>query len=70
MKCKKCQVFYWKHDDGWDVFFQSDGFQLDDQWIPDAFDCAILEDLPNKREAIKQTQRYQNETHPFGLCLK
>ena len=45
MICKNCQVFYWQHEDGWDVFYQTDGYKIKNDWIPKWFDCALEEVL-------------------------
>lgn len=60
-----CELVYWKHDDGWDVFRKSDCYKLDDQWIPSWFDTALIEDYPTKQSAIDEMRDW----HKFGFCL-
>lgn len=70
MICHNCKVFYWKHDDGWDVYYQSDGYKYQDTWIPDWFDSALLEDCQSKQDAKKEATEYYSNTHLLGVCTK
>ena len=65
MKCKKCKVIFWKHQDGWDVYRQSDCSWYGDKWIPDWFDDFIIEDAPTKKNATEQLAGF----HVLGVCL-
>lgn len=52
MPKKCCDLVYWKHDDGWDVFLKSDCQRLSDgTFVPRWFDCQIVEDAPTKKAA-------------------
>lgn len=68
--CQKCKVFYWKHDEGWDVFYESDGHKSKNTWIPDWFDCALIEDAPSKNAAQKEASKFIYDTHLLGVCIK
>lgn len=68
--CSDCLVFYWKHEDGWDVFYQSDGYKINGEWIPKWFDCQIAEDIKTKKQAVQINKKYQDHKHLLGLCLK
>ncbi len=65
MSKKCCEIVYWKHDDGWDVYPQSECRKVDGRWIPNWFDCFIIEDAPTKKDAINAI----NELHILGVCL-
>ena len=65
MKCKKCDVVYWKHDDGWDAYNKRDCRFINGHWVPEWFDVAIIEDLPTKKAAQQQIKEY----HVLGICL-
>lgn len=63
MKC--CNLIYWKHEDGWDVYRREDCYQVAQTWVPTWFDTAVVEDLPTKAEAIKEMKDW----HKNGFCL-
>lgn len=63
---KCCNIVYWKHDDGWDVFRRSDCFKnWDGSFVPTGFDCALIEDYPTKQAAIVEMKDW----HKYGICL-
>lgn len=62
---KCCNLVYWKHDDGWDVFKKSDCYFVENQWVPKWFDTALVEDEPTKQSAINEMRDW----HKFGICL-
>jgi hypothetical protein len=65
MTKKCCDVVYWKHNEGWDAYKKDDCQFINNHWIPNWFDCFIVEDAPTKKDAIKSI----NELHILGVCL-
>jgi hypothetical protein len=65
MPKKCCDVVYWNHNEGWDVYKKDDCQFVNNHWIPNWFDCFIVEDAPTKKDAIKSI----NELHILGVCL-
>lgn len=63
--CKVCKPVFWKHEDGWDVFKRSDCTKYEDTWMPNWFDCQIIEDAKTKKEAIYELE----QSHFLGMCL-
>ena len=64
-KRKCCDVVYFKHDMGWDAYLKQDCHIFGNAWVPRWFDCAIIEDVPTR----KQIQKEIHDMHFWGLCL-
>lgn len=65
MKRKCCQIVYFKHDMGWDVYERSECQQFGNAWIPRFFDNPLAEDLLTKKQAMQEIE----EMHVLGICL-
>lgn len=60
-----CDVVYWKHADGWDVYRKEDCVLFGKKWVPRWFDMFIVEDCPTLADA-----KYEiNTWHPLNVCL-
>ena len=65
MKRKCCDIVFFKHDFGWDIYLKKDCHIFGNEWIPRWFDCAVVEDAPTK----KQAQEEIDQMHVLGICL-
>jgi len=65
MICKKCDLVYFKHEDGWDCYEKKDCTLIGFKYIPKWFDNFIVEDAPSKKVAVKEI----NALHVLGICL-
>jgi len=65
MICKKCDLVFWKHDDGWDCYQKTNCYAINGKWIPKWFDDFIIEDAPTKNDAMQKI----NSFHVLGICL-
>lgn len=65
MKTKCCDLVYWKHEDGWDVYNRSDCRSVNGALVPNWFDNFVIEDAPTKAAAIAEIK----SQHFFGICL-
>jgi hypothetical protein len=63
MKC--CDLVYWKHEDGWDVYNRSDCRSVNGVLVPNWFDNFVIEDAPTKAAAVAEIK----SQHFFGICL-
>ena len=60
-----CDLVYWKHEDGWDVYRRSDCREINGHWVPNWFDDFVIEDAPTKAEAMAEIK----SRHILGICL-
>jgi len=60
-----CDLIYWKHDDGWDVYHRSECQPINGTWVPNWFDNFVIEDAPTKAAAKAEIA----SRHILGLCL-
>ena len=65
MPAKCCDIVYWEHDDGWDAYRKQDCRQFLGGFVPNWFDCPIVEDKPTKAQAQAEIK----DMHIFGICL-
>lgn len=69
MRCTKCTPFFFKHEDGWDVFRKADT-ELDwDVRVPSDFGAQIIEDAPTRKIAKELYEEQMRSAHFFGMCL-
>jgi hypothetical protein len=64
-KKRCCDLIYWKHEDGWDVYRRSDCQEYNGHWVPDWFDNFVIEDAPTKAAAKSEIANY----HILEICL-
>jgi hypothetical protein len=60
-----CDLIYWKHEDGWDVYHRSECRPINGAWVPNWFDNFVIEDAPTKAAAMAEIK----SRHILGLCL-
>jgi hypothetical protein len=60
-----CDLVYWKHEDGWDVYHRSECQQINGAWVPNWFDNFVIEDAPTKAAAKAEIA----SRHLLGMCL-
>ena len=67
VRCTKCQIVYFRHDDGWDIYKAEDCYKINGHLVPRWFDCAIVEDAPTKKAAYEEWKGYHIKE--LGICL-
>jgi hypothetical protein len=67
MRCRKCNIVYFRHEDGWDIYKAEDCYEINGHLVPQWFDNAIVEDAPSKKSARQEWESYH--IPQLGICL-
>lgn len=62
---KCCKPIFYKHQGGWDIYSKSDCTKYGKTFVPNWFDCAIVEDAETLADAVAQLK----DLHPAGFCM-